>query len=66
MDSVSIVPAVEAANQAGIPVVAADNGIYGGKLTGTFIANNYLACCLKAHFRCAALDHRSPERGGRG
>jgi ABC-type sugar transport system substrate-binding protein len=42
-DSVSLVPAVEAANQAGIPVVTVDNSIYGGKIAGTFIANNYAA-----------------------
>ena len=42
-DSLSIVPAVEAANKAGIPVCAVDNSIYGGKITGTFIANNYEA-----------------------
>ncbi|GHU38198.1 D-ribose ABC transporter substrate-binding protein [Bacilli bacterium] len=40
VDSSAIVPAVESANQAGIPVIAIDRGSDGGKILATVASNN--------------------------
>ncbi len=58
VDSNGIVPAVEKANQAGIPVVAIDVGIWGGEIACTVQTDNVKGAELAAEYIAERLGYR--------
>ena len=54
-DSAGIVPAVEKANKAGIPVFTADNNADGGKIESFIASNNYQGGVLAAEWLAKAI-----------
>ncbi len=58
VDSRSIVPAVEEANQAGIPVVAVDKEIWGGEIACTVQTDNVKGAELAAEYIAERLGYR--------
>lgn len=59
-DSDAVVPAVLAANQAGIPVIAVDRGISGGMLAYYVVSDNVAGGAMAAEFICQQLGGSGP------
>lgn len=54
-DSDAVVPAVTAANEAGIPVIAVDRGISGGQLAYYIVSDNVAGGALAGEYICERL-----------
>lgn len=59
-DSAAVVPAVMAANAAGIPVIAVDRGVDGGKLAYFIASDNVAGGASAAEFVCEQLGGTGP------
>jgi ribose transport system substrate-binding protein len=59
-DSAAVVPAVMAANAAGIPVIAVDRGVDGGKLAYFIASDNVAGGASAAEFICEQLGGSGP------
>jgi ribose transport system substrate-binding protein len=59
-DSAAVVPAVMAANAAGIPVIAVDRGIDGGDLAYFIASDNTAGGATAAEYICELLDGSGP------
>ena len=59
-DSAAVVPAVMAANAAGIPVIAVDRGVDGGKLAYFIASDNVAGGASAAEFICEQIGGSGP------